>query len=93
MNYFTLLARLLPLVPIVVSGVEALHKYAESATKRDLAVQALTLSANVAGVVAPEHKPKVDALAAAVGGMVDSTAAFFHAIGEFTHAKPQASEQ
>jgi hypothetical protein len=78
----------LPLVPVVVAGIEHIHSDADSATKKQLAQESLALAAGVAGAILPGEAPLIDVSSAGVSLMIDAVVKIFNETGVFFH-KPQ----
>lgn len=75
------LARMLTLIPIIVSGIEHIHGDGKSgADKKALAMEALGLSAGVAGAVAPGQQEAIDAAKVLASNAIDGVKAVYNAV-------------
>jgi|ERR1700732_2825396 hypothetical protein len=83
MNWITLLLRALQLVPVVVAGIEHIHGEASGATKKQMAMDALALASNSAGILDPGDQPAIDAATQLTSNVIDNTVAVFNAAGIF----------
>ena len=80
MNWIQYVLKALSLVPYVVHGIETIHGSEKSgAEKKDLAMQALGLTEQVAEAADPEHKAAIDAAASLVSDAIDGTVAVMNA--------------
>jgi predicted aconitase with swiveling domain len=87
-NWLAFLVRALSAVPYVVAGIEQVHGSAMSgADKKELALQALNLSANVALGLDPQHQQLIGAAAQLASSTIDGTVAVMNAAKGST-AKP-----
>jgi hypothetical protein len=79
-NWLAFLVRALSAVPYVVAGIEQVHGSAMSgADKKELAMQALNLSANVALGLDPQHQQLIGAAAQLASSAIDGTVAVMNA--------------
>ncbi len=79
------------LVPTVVAGVEQLHAEADSATKQEMAQDALLLASGVYSGIDPEHAAITQAAAGAACVMINAIVSLFNTTGMFKHKKAAAS--
>jgi hypothetical protein len=88
MNVLLKIFSLLPLIPGVVQGIEAIHGSAKSgAGKKQLAMESLGLASGVAGAVLPGDQAEISAVTNVVSSAIDSTVSLFNQFGWF-HAQP-----
>ena len=72
MNWFAYLSRSLAVLPYVVAGIQTIHKDANGATKKQLAMESLGLAVATAGAVLPTHQAtESQAIGAVVGSVID----------------------
>lgn len=91
MKWSEFLSRMLQFAPVVVYGVEKVMADAPGATKKDVAVSILTHGAEVAGAIAPNQQPAVEAVRNAAGAIIDATVAIANATGDLKHKAPQTA--
>jgi hypothetical protein len=81
MNWMALVLKLVGLVPVIVSGVEAAYPHLKGDDKKQMALDALGLSSQVATAVAPQYAPAIGAATSLAGNMIDGVVATFNAAG------------
>jgi hypothetical protein len=85
-KWLELVSKLLAAAPVAVVGVEAIAGEKDGATKKQMALDSLGLSAAVAALVAPEHKPMIEAATNAVSQAIDGVVAVANTAGDFNKA-------
>jgi hypothetical protein len=85
-KWLDLVSKLLAAVPVAVVGVEAIAGEKDGATKKQMALDSLGLSAAVAELVAPEHKPIIEAATNTVSQAIDGIVAVANTAGDFNKA-------
>jgi len=79
----------LQFIPFVVAGIEHIHGEAPSATKKQMALDALGLASTVAtGVLPEEHQAAVAAATELASTTIDGVVKTFNAAGVFQKGKP-----
>lgn len=86
MNWAKWIMAILQLAPLVVMGVEKIHKGAPGATKQEIATQSLLLASGVAAAVDPDDSETIAAASTVAKAIIDSTVAEKNRVGEFTKA-------
>jgi hypothetical protein len=73
----------LPLIGPIVNGIEALHKEAGTPgiTKKQMAMDSLSLAVGVGDATLPEFQPEVDAAGELASGAIDLVVAGFNKLG------------
>lgn len=84
MNWFMLAQA----ISYVVVGIEAIHKGAAGATKKDLALQSLGLAKATATAVIPGQAATIGVVSDAAGSIIDATVKAFNAVGWPSTDKP-----
>jgi hypothetical protein len=86
MKWLSNLVSILPLVPVVVAGIEQIHADTVSgAGKKQLALEALGLASGVAQNVLPGDTQEIEASTALAGSVIDAVVAMFNRTGVFGH--------
>lgn len=89
MNWLTLILKALPLIPVVVSAVETLHKDLSGTDKKTQAQSYLGLAVGVADQFLPTGvQGTVNNVASFISKEIDTWVGFFHDTGLFTHKTP-----
>lgn len=83
------LLKAITMIPAVVQGVEIIHQGASGSTKKEIALQALTLASGVAAAIDSKDTETISAVSNTVGSLIDSTVSLFNQTGLF-QPKPQA---
>jgi hypothetical protein len=84
--------KMLTLIPIIVSGIEHLHgETMRGADKKALAMEALGLSAGVAGAIAPEQQQAIEASKVLASNAIDGVKAVYNAVKKQPAPVPAAN--
>jgi hypothetical protein len=82
MKWWQRLFGMLPLIPAVVVGIEAIHGDAKKgAEKKQLALEALGLASNVASTVLPAEQEAVGIATTMASTLIDGSVALFNKQG------------
>jgi energy-converting hydrogenase Eha subunit A len=79
MNWAAWAARLFQAVPVIVAGIETLHKDKSGAEKKQMAMDALGVASGVAGAVAPQYQEAISAATQGATCAIDAVVAGFNA--------------
>jgi hypothetical protein len=85
-NWLALVSKLMAAAPVAVVGVEAIAGEKDGATKKQMALDALGLSSEVASLATPENKPMIDAATTAVSNAIDGIVTVANTAGDFNKA-------
>lgn len=83
MNWILYMVRALQLVPVIVAGIEHIHGEAPGATKKQMAMDALSLAYGGASALLPQDQPAIDAATQMASNVIDGTVAVFNQAGIF----------
>jgi len=86
MKFLSVLSKALAAVPTVVVGVEAVAGEKDSATKKKLAMDALSIATQAGETVAPEQQAAIDAANQLISHAIDGAVAVANASGGFNKA-------
>jgi hypothetical protein len=82
-SFFQRLISTLPLVPVIVAGVEQTQSASKGADKKQVAMNWIQLAAGITTAVAPEEKRIVDAVMQSISQTIDAIVAGANQTGEF----------
>ena len=86
---FGSIVKYLSVAPVVIAGIEALHGEKDSATKQQMAHDALSLATGVsAAVLSPDNANTAQVVSASLSSVIDSIVGIFNATGVFSHKTP-----
>jgi len=71
MNILGYLSKILSVAPAVVAGIEAIHGEKDTATKTQMAQDALGISSEVAQYVAPQYQAQIAVANSMVASIID----------------------
>lgn len=83
MNWLMMVMRTLQLVPVIVAGIQHIHGEAPGATKKQMAMDALSLAYGSASAILPQDQAAIDAATELTSNLIDNTVAVFKQAGIF----------
>lgn len=84
-------ARMFSSLPYIVAGIQHMHgDTIAGSEKKQLALDALGLSYQVASTVDPQHAPAIQAATVMAGNAINDLVTLMHAAGESPKALPPA---
>jgi hypothetical protein len=89
MNWAALMRGLFQAIPVIVAGVETLHKDKSGAEKKQIAMDALGVASGVAAAVEPQYSEAISAATQGASCAIDAVVAGFNASNHPAFVKPQ----
>lgn len=86
-TFFSRLLSTLPLVPVIVAGIEQTAKDSSGATKKQMALNWLRLAAGATEAIVPEQTQIVEIVGQALSTVIDAVVKGANEAGDFTHAQ------